>query len=223
MERTNVRTRLWKYLLATAIASAIALLSCTAFAGLYLNTSAMLLHENAKAGHWVRLFQGDKELARNAAKLAKARSEVAAKMNVPSEVHQAHPHLLLTLSAMEAAMQAAVDGKTVEFVRQLQTSTGEAKTFQAVLQTLGFSLPDYGRMAMHAPPCTFSTYSSCISRAYVERTSASSQALWRLQRRWLSRASNNASRLVWLPQLASALHGDQLCTVGHEDAGMLVA
>ena len=101
--------------------------------------------------HWVRMFLCDKELASNAAKMATTRSEVALKMNVPAEVQQAHPHLLATLSAMEAAMQAAVEGKTFAFVRQLQTSTGEAKTFQAVLQTLGFSLPDYGHMAMVLP------------------------------------------------------------------------
>ena len=66
-------------------------------------------------------------------------------------------------------MQAAVEGKTVEFVRQLQTSTGEAKTFQAVLQTLGFSLPDYAHMAMVLPTS---------SLVVTEPTSASSQALW---------------------------------------------
>ena len=63
------------------------------FAGPYLNTAAMLVHENAKAGHWIRMFLGDKELAINAAKMAKARSEVALKMKAPAEVQQAHPHL----------------------------------------------------------------------------------------------------------------------------------
>ena len=138
--------------IASIFASVILLICSPAFAGPYLNTSAILLNENANAGRWVRLNLGDKELARNARLMAQARSDVAASMNVPSEVHNAHPHLLLALSAMENAMQAAADGKPSDFIRQLQTSTGEAATFQAILRALGFALPDPTRVAMvHAP------------------------------------------------------------------------
>ena len=149
MIQIAIRFRAWTILAAVAMGVVITLVSSSAFAGPYLNTAAMLLHESANAGRWVRLNLGDKELASNAYKMARARTDTASKMNVPAEVRQAHPHLLLSMSAMESAMQAAVDGKPSEFIRLLQTSSGEATTFRAVLQTLGFALPDYGRSAMN--------------------------------------------------------------------------
>ncbi|MCL2823416.1 MAG: hypothetical protein FWD57_05435, partial [Polyangiaceae bacterium] len=131
------------------VVAVVASYSSAAWAGPYLNTSAMLLHESSQSTKWVRANLGDKELARSAAMMARARCETAGKMNVPPEVRQAHPHMLLALAAVENAMQAAVDGKTSDFIRHVQTSSGEVSTFQAVLKTLGFSLPEYGRSAMH--------------------------------------------------------------------------
>ena len=133
------------------VAASLLLISSSALAGPYLNTSAMLLQENQLAAAWVRNHLGDKQLAQNAHKMAQARVDVAARMNVPDEVKQAHPHLLLALSAMERAMQAAVDGQVSNFIAQLQTSSGEAKTFQAVLKTLGYSLPTSPKRAMLMP------------------------------------------------------------------------
>lgn len=131
---------------AAMLFSAVLLLSSQAFAGPYLNTAAMLLQENTVAARWVRGNIGDKQLAQNAHKMAQARVDVAAQMNVPAEVKQAHPHLLLALTAMERAMQAASEGQVSNFIAQLQSSTGEAKTFEAVLKTLGFSLPQNQRV-----------------------------------------------------------------------------
>lgn len=130
---------------AAMLFSAVLLLSSQAFAGPYLNTAAMLLQENTLAARWVRGNIGDKQLAQNAHKMAQARVDVATQMNVPAEVKQAHPHLLLALTAMERAMQAASEGQVSNFIAQLQSSSGEAKTFEAVLKTLGFSLPQNQR------------------------------------------------------------------------------
>ncbi len=130
------------------VLAAMVLFSTSAVAGPYLNTSAMLLHENAFASRWVRANLGDKQLAANAHKMAQARVDVASKMNVPPEVREAHPHLLLTLAAMERAMEAAAQGQVSNFIRQMQSSTGEAKTFKAVLKSLGFALPDVNRTSL---------------------------------------------------------------------------
>ncbi len=130
-----------KRILWTMTFAVVALIAAPAWAGPYLNTSAMLLDENFAAGRWVRANLGDKDLARAAHKMAQARNDVAARMVVPTEVREAHPHLLLSLAAMELAMDAAVQGQISNFIRQLQTSTGEAKTFKAVLKGAGFTLP----------------------------------------------------------------------------------
>lgn len=124
------------------LVAAAALVASPAWAGPYLNTSAMLLHENFAAGRWVRANLGDKDLAKAAHKMAQARIDVASRMIVPTEVREAHPHLLLTLAAMGQAMDAAAQGQVSNFIRQLQTSSGEAKTFKAVLKGAGFTLPE---------------------------------------------------------------------------------
>ena len=133
--------------LALSTVALMLLFSFPCWAGPYLNTSTMLLVESDHAGRWVRTNLGDKELAKNAQKMAQARLDVASTMVVPPEVREAHPHLLLALAAMERAMQAAIDGRISDFIRQIQTSSGEAKTFQAVLQAAGFTLPNYHRAA----------------------------------------------------------------------------
>jgi hypothetical protein len=130
------------------VLAAMVLFSTSALAGPYLNTSAMLLHENAFASRWIRANLGDKQLAANAHKMAQARVDVASKMNVPPEVREAHPHLLLTLAAMERAMEAAAEGQVSNFIRQIQSSAGEAKTFKTVLKSLGFALPDVQRTSL---------------------------------------------------------------------------
>lgn len=160
------------------------LFSSSALAGPYLNTSAMLLHENAFASRWVRANLGDKQLAANAHKMAKARVDVASKMNVPSEVREAHPHLLLALAAMERAMEAAVEGQVSNFIRQMQSSSGEAKTFQAVLKSLGFALPDVQRTSV-LDPIPRSDVRTASLRPWIPRF-GSAQSAWR--GRWLGPA-----------------------------------
>ncbi len=142
-------------LLCMMVVAVAALVASPAWAGPYLNTSAMLLRESFAAGRWVRANLGDKDLARAAHRMAQARLDVATNMPIPKEVRKAHPHLLLALAAMERAMGAAADGEVSNFVRQLQTSTGEAKTFEAVLKGLGFSLPEMRRStrtSLRRPP-----------------------------------------------------------------------
>ncbi len=205
MTSRHDRTRVGRVLLVTAILALATAISSSAWAGPYLNTSAMLLHESANAGRWIRSNLGDKELARNAHKMAQARLDVASKMNVPAEVREAHPHLLLSLAAMERAMQAAIDGKVSDFLRQIQTSSGEAKTFQSVLQTLGFALPNYNRTSMrqHAPTRGAVRVAERAKPDACSAANRSAQTARCGQRARSARPSNDASRLALLLDLAS--------------------
>ncbi len=207
MTSTPDRTRACKVLLVTAILALATAISSSAWAGPYLNTSTMLLHESANTGRWIRSNLGDKELARNAHKMAQARLDVASKMNVPTEVRDAHPHLLLSLAAMERAMQAAIDGQVSDFIRQIQTSSGEAKTFQSVLQTLGFALPNFNRTSMQDPertPARTATTRAAPQAKPDARVAAtrSAKAARCGQRTRSARAPNDAPRLALLFDLS---------------------
>jgi hypothetical protein len=208
MTSTPDRTRACKVLLAIAILSLATAISSSAWAGPYLNTSTMLLHENANTGRWIRSNLGDKELARNAHKMAQARLDVASKMNVPAEVREAHPHMLLSLAAMERAMQAAIDGQVSDFLRQIQTSSGEAKTFQSVLQTLGFALPNFNRTSMQdsterAPARTAARTPTGAAPGARDAATRSAKAARCGQRTRSARAPNDAPRLALLCDLSA--------------------
>jgi hypothetical protein len=212
MTSTPDRTRACKVLLVTAIVAFAIAISSSAWAGPYLNTSTMLLHESSNTGRWIRSNLGDKELARNAHKMAQARLDVASKMNVPTEVREAHPHLLLSLAAMERAMQAAIDGQVSDFIRQIQTSSGEAKTFQSVLQTLGFALPNFNRTSLQDPPERSQARRAMAGAATRAQHDASdvrdvatrsAKAARRGQRSRPARAPNDASRLALLLDLSA--------------------
>lgn len=190
-----------KNLIAILIAAVMSVLASPAWAGPYLNTSAMLLDESFAAGRWVRANLGDKELARSAHKMAQARIDVAAKMIVPAEVREAHPHLLLSLAAMERAMDAAVEGQISNFVRQQQTSSGEAKTFEAVLKGLGFALPNTRHTSMR-------TLTKPAWRVFGSRPPSS---------------THDPSRLVLHLHTTSAGDSNQLSTVGIDIGHMPLA
>jgi tRNA-2-methylthio-N6-dimethylallyladenosine synthase len=61
---------------------------------------------------------------------------------VPKEVVQAHPHLLLTLENYERAADAAVAGEADRFMIYCQRAQDEERTFRAVLKQFGWELPD---------------------------------------------------------------------------------
>lgn len=122
--------------------SAILFGSTRAYAGSYLNRAALLLRQANAEADYVRLRLTDRELSRVAHEMALARSRAAAKMQVPPEVVQAHPHLLLVLEHFERALSAAVQRESERFISQVLLAREEERTFHAVLKQLGWKLPE---------------------------------------------------------------------------------
>ena len=113
----------------------------TAWAGSYLNRAALLLTQAGKDADYLRVRLGDRELCEVIHKLAVARVDAAGSMEVPKEVVQAHPHLLLVLENYERATAAAADGKTQQFVVYQLKAREEERTLRGVLKQLGWTLP----------------------------------------------------------------------------------
>ena len=134
-----VRRRLLSALL---VSFGLLLLTGAAFAGTYLNSAALLLSQSSKEGDYLRAHIGDKELSELIHKLASARLDAAKGMQIPKEVVQAHPHLLLVLENYERAADAATRGETEKFLVYQQRARDEDRTFRGVLRQFGYSLPE---------------------------------------------------------------------------------
>jgi hypothetical protein len=128
---------------AIALASAPLLLFCrTSWAGSYLIRAALLL-EAARAERDMALPRfRDKELLRMLYGIARARTDSSRDMDVPKVVAPAHPHLLLVLENCERAYAAALDGSHEKFVEHILRARVEDKTFRAILDKLGYTLPN---------------------------------------------------------------------------------
>jgi hypothetical protein len=113
-----------------------------AWAGSYLDRAALLLSEATREADYLRRRLSDKELARTVHKLAEARAKAAATMEVPKEVADAHPHLLLTLETYERAADAAERGQGVKFLELVQRARDEENIFRGILKQNGWTLPD---------------------------------------------------------------------------------
>lgn len=111
------------------------------YAGSYLDRAGMLVGvANLELGYLRRKLY-DTELARTMQKLAAARVASAQSMEVPSEVVQAHPHLLLMLEDCERATNAAVERNAEEFLKFQRAARDEEEHFRAILKQLGWQLP----------------------------------------------------------------------------------
>ena len=117
-------------------------LSERAFAGTYLNRAALLIGAAVRETAYLRARLGDRELAQVVYSMAVARRQAASAMTVPSEVAQAHPHLLLTLENHEQATEGATRGEGERFIIYAQRALDEERTFRAVLKQLGWTLPE---------------------------------------------------------------------------------
>lgn len=104
-------------------------------------------------------------------------------------------------------MQAAIDGQVSDFIRQIQTSSGEAKTFQSVLQTLGFALPNFNRTSMldpeRTPARTVTTKAAAQAKPDAPVATRSAKAARCGQRTRSARAPNDAPRLALLFDLSA--------------------
>lgn len=112
-------------------------------AGSYLNRAAMLVTQASRESEYLRGRVSDKDLAELVHQVALARLEAASRMNVPKEVVQAHPHLLLTLENYERAADAAVQGHSDRFLVYQQRARDEEVILRGVLKQLGWSLPEF--------------------------------------------------------------------------------
>lgn len=112
-----------------------------AFAGSYLNRSAVLLKGAELEATALRARFFDKELARLTHRLALTRAEASREMIVPPEVQKAHPHLLISMEAYERVAAAAVRGSQDEALVALARAREETAIFVAVLKQAGWTLP----------------------------------------------------------------------------------
>jgi hypothetical protein len=113
-----------------------------ALAGSYLDRAALLIAQGKREIEYLHRRFADKELARVISEMAAARLESAARMLVPAEVAQAHPHLLLILEHHRQAAEAASKREVERFLVYRQRALDEEHIFRGVLKQLGWKLPD---------------------------------------------------------------------------------
>lgn len=118
------------------------LVTSLAHAGSYLNRAALLVTQASRESQYLRGRVSDKDLAELVHAVAAARLDAASRMNVPREVVQAHPHLLLTLENYERSADAAMAGENERFLIYQQRARDEEGILRGVLKQLGWSLPD---------------------------------------------------------------------------------
>ncbi len=119
------------------------LLAVPAEAGSYLNRAAMLVIQASRESEYLRGRVMDKDLAELVHQVAVARLEAASRMNVPKEVVQAHPHLLLILENYERSADAAVEGHNDRFLIYQQRARDEEGILRGILKQLGWLLPEF--------------------------------------------------------------------------------
>ncbi len=124
-----------------SMAAACALASGVAFAGSYLDRAALMLETGKREADAIKTRTGDKEMLLVVKASTEARVKVARKMNVPTAVVDAHPHLLLVLENYDRALDAAISGNSTKFAECLATAAAEEQTFKTQLKALGYALP----------------------------------------------------------------------------------
>lgn len=115
-----------------------------AYAGSYLDRSAILLADTRRANDWILAHLSDREMSELLHDVAEARLKSARKMSVPvtpKEVAMAHPHLLLALETSERAAAAAAAGQNEKFLAHLRTARDEDATFRSLLSAAKLDLP----------------------------------------------------------------------------------
>jgi hypothetical protein len=113
-----------------------------AHAGSYLNRAAILVSQASRESEYLRGRVNDKDLANLLHAVAVARLEAATRMQVPKEVVQAHPHLLLMLQNYERSADSASEGHAERFLIYQQRARDEEVILRGVLKQLGWALPE---------------------------------------------------------------------------------
>lgn len=113
----------------------------SAFAGSYLDRAALLVHHARNEADYLRDRLSDKDLAELVHEQAVARLSSARHTQVPSQVANAHPHLLMMLEHYERATDFATKGDNANFFKKQLEAREEERIFRGVLKQLGWSLP----------------------------------------------------------------------------------
>lgn len=121
---------------------ALLLWSVAAFAGSYLDRTALLVSQATRESDVLAKRLSDKELARMVQRLCEGRLTAAQSMMVPKEVHNAHPHLILMLEQYERAADAAANGDAAAFLTLQRRARDEEQVLRSILKQLGWTLPD---------------------------------------------------------------------------------
>jgi len=128
-------------LLALSLALGALLVAGPAFAGTYMDRAALLISQADRETNYLRKRLSDRELAHVVHEMASARLEAASTMQVPKEVRQAHPHVLLVLENYERAAKFAAEGDRARFFVYLQKAQKEEAIMRGVFKELGWPLP----------------------------------------------------------------------------------
>lgn len=123
------------------LCAAVGAVALPARAGSYLDRAALMVVHATRESDYLRARLSDEELAKVVHKLAEARVRAAKTMQVPKEVKQAHPHLLLMLENYEQSAEAATLKQTQRFLVYQERARSEERILRGVLKQLGWSLP----------------------------------------------------------------------------------
>lgn len=125
-----------------ALMACVLAISFPAVAGSYLDRCQLLVKQATHEGDYLQYRLNNRELARMIHELAEARLKAGRGTEIPKEVTQAHPHLLLMLENYERAADAAAEGEAQRFIVYLRRARDEEQVFRSILRQLGFPLPD---------------------------------------------------------------------------------
>ncbi|MCC6217140.1 MAG: hypothetical protein IT376_19935 [Polyangiaceae bacterium] len=126
---------------AVAVGAALSAVALPAYAGSYLDRAGVLTGLGSRESDFLRARLGDGELALALHRVARGRLDAAARMQVPKEVAQAHPHVLLVLENYERAANAAAEGSPERFLVYQRRAREEEQVLRGVLKQLGWALP----------------------------------------------------------------------------------
>lgn len=127
---------------AATLCATVLLTAAQVWAGSYLDRAALLVSGATRESDYLRRRISDKELARAIHRVAQARLKAAGTMEIPKEVAQAHPHLLLILENYERAADSAELGQAVKFLQYQTRAREEENIFRGILKQSGWSLPE---------------------------------------------------------------------------------
>ena len=127
--------------IALLLAVGALLVTSSAFAGTYMDRAALLISQADREMSFLKKRLSDRELAHVVHEMASARLDAASTMEVPKEVRQAHPHVLLVLENYERAANFAAEGDRARFFVYLRRAQKEESIMRGIFKELGWPLP----------------------------------------------------------------------------------